>query len=79
VPIILGSLSAVLCYKYKTEIQNAFLGSRVALKLSEERFVAKRISGFLKYTYVHGKQPLSNDLIEVQLCEELYKYILAFY
>lgn len=78
-PIILGSVSAILCYKYKTEIQNALLGSRVALTLSEERFVAKRISGFLKYSFEHGKQPLSNDLIDVQLCEELYKYILDFY
>jgi len=41
--------------------------------------VAKRISGFLKYTYEHGKLPLSGDLIDVQLCEELYRYILAFY
>ena len=64
-PIILGSISAMICYKYRTQILNLVLGSRQALNQNEWRFISKRISGLLKQSYKYGKLPMSEDLIEV--------------
>jgi hypothetical protein len=52
-----------------------FLVKGDALSVNDERFIAKRISGLLDYTYKHGKLPLSDDLIDVQLTQSLLDYL----
>ena len=43
------------------------------------RFIAKRLSGLLKYQYSIGHQGLSTDLIEVQLVERIYGHCLKYF
>lgn len=38
----------------------------------DERIVAKKLAGLLKYTYSIGKQSLGDELIDVQLVQDLY-------
>jgi hypothetical protein len=38
-----------------------------AMTTDDERQVAKKLAGLLKYTYSIGKQSLGNELIDVQL------------
>ena len=64
IPITLLSLLVVTCYNYKTQIMNLLVKGD-ALSAKDERFIAKRISGLLDYSYKHGKLPLSEDLIDV--------------
>lgn len=63
-------------------MQNALIGNGrlglVALTANDERFVAKRLAGFLKYSYSLGKQSLGNELIEVQLVQELYDTLRGY-
>jgi hypothetical protein len=55
VPCALLALALVLYKQYKPEIQNALLGNGrfglEALTQNDERFVAKKLSGLLKYSY----------------------------
>lgn len=64
IPITILSLFLITGYNYKTQILNFFVKGD-ALSASDERFIAKRISGLLDYTYKHGKLPLSEELIDV--------------
>ena len=64
IPITLVSLFVVSCYNYKTQIMNLFFAND-ALSASDERFIVKRLSGLLDYTYKHGKLPVGDDLIDV--------------
>lgn len=70
-PLALLAFAAIAYFQYKTQVQNALLGTGrfglEAMSKNDERFVAKRLAGFLKYTYSIGKQSLGPDLIEVQL------------
>jgi len=38
-----------------------------AMTEDDERFVAKRLSTFIKYSYSHGRLSLGPELIDVQL------------
>ena len=82
-PLLALASTLVLCYKYRTWLENAIIGEgRFGLKaLSNDsvRFIAKRLSGLLKYQYSIGHQGLSNDLIEVQLVESLYAHCLRHF
>lgn len=64
IPITILSLFLIAGYNYKTQILNFFVKGD-ALSANDERFIAKRISGLLDYTYKHGKLPLSEELIDV--------------
>jgi hypothetical protein len=54
-PFALLALALVLYKQYKPEVQNALLGNGrfglEALTQNDERFVAKKLSGLLKYSY----------------------------
>ncbi len=54
-PFALLALALVLYKQYKPEIQNTLLGNGrfglEALTQNDERFVAKKLSGLLKYSY----------------------------
>ena len=75
--------SLMLCYQYKRQIENLIIGEGrfglEALSTDSMRFIAKRLSGLLKYQYSIGQQGLSEHLIEVQLVEELYSHLLKYF
>lgn len=72
-PLLALATSLVLCYKYRTQLENTIIGEgrfgMKALSTDSVRFIAKRLAGLLKYQYSIGHQGLSGDLIEVQLVE----------
>ena len=75
-PLVFLACSVVFYYQYKTQVQNAVLGNGrfglEAMSPDDERFVAKKLAGLLKYRYSIGKQSLGSELIDVQLVQDLY-------
>ena len=55
---MLLATTVVLCYRFKTELQNAIIGEGrfgfEALNTDSVRFVAKRLASLLKYQYTMG-------------------------
>ena len=55
IPLIVLASTLVLCYQYKTQIENLVIGEGrfglEALPSNSVRFIAKRLAGLLKYQY----------------------------
>jgi hypothetical protein len=51
--------------QFKPQIENLLFGNMTALSPKDLRFVGRKISGFLNYTYAQGRLSLHPDLIEV--------------
>ena len=65
-PIACLSLSLIVGFKYKREIENSlsFLQTNV-ITPGTERFVAKKLAGLMDSKHKYGKIPLADDLIDV--------------
>ena len=53
------TLAVIAYFKFQPEVQNAVMGHGrfgiEAMSEDDERFVAKRLSTFIKYSYSHGR------------------------
>ena len=83
IPLLLLASGIIIFYKFKTQIQNVVIGEGrfgfEALSTDSVRFISKRLASLLKFQYSMGKQGLGSHLIEVQLIEELYSYLLKYF
>jgi hypothetical protein len=66
-PFILLCAGGLVFYKYQTECLNLLVPkSFKAIKKSDELYIARKLSGLLKYQYC-TQNGLDSDLVEVQI------------
>lgn len=70
-PLVAIAASAIVYFKFKTELLNLVVPSNLfeAFSDKEERFIARKLSGLLAQSYTSGKLPLKEELVEYQLVD----------
>ena len=83
IPLLLVASGIIIFFKFRTQIENLVIGEGrfglEALSTDSVRFISKRLASLLKFQYSMGQQGLGNHLIEVQLIEELYTYLIKYF
>ena len=79
-PLVALSASIIIYFKFKTEIMNYVIPTKLlgleAYSDREEKFIARKLSGLLSQSYSLGKVCMREDLVEYQLVSNLYETLL---
>lgn len=70
-PFVALSMSVILYFKFKTEILNFVVPTKLlgleAFSDREEKFISRKLSGLLSQSYSLGKVCMRPELVEYQL------------
>jgi hypothetical protein len=79
-PLVALSMSVILYFKFKTEILNFVVPTKLlgleAFSDREEKFISRKLSGLLSQSFSLGKVCMRHDLVEYQLVFQLYEALL---